>query len=98
MDVAVTGMNLPDRSTEVPCAYVVRTGCSKISSEEVYNFAQQRLASYKAIDGGVFFVDKIPRTASGKIQRGKLAGMNQKREALAGLLNANLSGNNLPLR
>lgn len=98
MDVAVTGMNLPDRSTEVPCAYVVRTGCSKISSEEVYNFAQQRLASYKAIDGGVFFVEKIPRTASGKIQRGKLAGMNQKREALAGLLNANLCGNNLPLR
>ncbi|RAL07362.1 acetyl-CoA synthetase-like protein [Aspergillus homomorphus CBS 101889] len=90
-DVAVTGIAL-DHTTEAPRAYVVRADGARFGSDEVYSFAQQRLASYKAIDGGVFFVEKIPRTVSGKIQRGKLASMNQKREALAGLLSKVMAG------
>ncbi|PYI03692.1 acetyl-CoA synthetase-like protein [Aspergillus sclerotiicarbonarius CBS 121057] len=84
-DVAVMGVRLPDGS-EAPRAYVVRAAGAKIPSEQVYSFVRQRLAGYKALDGGVFFVDRIPRTVSGKIQRGKLASMNERRDALAGLL------------
>ncbi|RDH39665.1 hypothetical protein BDQ94DRAFT_165353 [Aspergillus welwitschiae] len=87
-DVAVIGTCLSDGSSEAPRAYVVRARApgARISSDEVYDFARQRLAAYKALDGGVFFVDRIPRTVSGKIQRGKLASMNERRDALAGLL------------
>ncbi|OJZ87436.1 hypothetical protein ASPFODRAFT_132766 [Aspergillus luchuensis CBS 106.47] len=87
-DVAVIGTCLADGSSEAPRAYVVRARApgARVSSDEVYDFAHQRLAAYKALDGGVFFVERIPRTVSGKIQRGKLASMNERRDALAGLL------------
>lgn len=87
-DVAVIGTCLSDGSSEAPRAYVVRARApgARVSSDEVYDFARQRLAAYKALDGGVFFVERIPRTVSGKIQRGKLASMNERRDALAGLL------------
>jgi hypothetical protein len=65
-----------DGITEVPRAYVVRrTGPeapTALTAEMVYHFARTRLASYKALDGGIVFVDHIPRTASGKVQRFKL--------------------------
>ncbi|KAK7911698.1 acetyl-CoA synthetase-like protein [Apiospora marii] len=41
---------------------------------EVYGLVADRLASYKRLEGGVVFVDAIPRTASGKTQRFKLVG------------------------
>lgn len=88
-DVAVTGVNLKDGSTEVPRAFVVRSrdpSVSRLTAEEVYNFARQHLASYKSLDGGVVFVEEIPRTASGKIQRFKLSQMNDYREMVASLL------------
>jgi acyl-coenzyme A synthetase/AMP-(fatty) acid ligase len=87
-DAAVTGIKLPGGSDEAPRAYVVRSAetSGKLTSNDVYEFAQQRLASYKALDGGICFVESIPRTVSGKVQRGKLAGMNDRRDALAGLL------------
>ncbi|PWY66913.1 ketoacyl-synt-domain-containing protein [Aspergillus eucalypticola CBS 122712] len=87
-DVAVIGTCLSDGSSEAPRAYVVRARApgARVSSDEVYDFARQRLAAYKALDGGVFFVERIPRTVSGKNQRGKLASMNERRDTLAGLL------------
>lgn len=82
-------MNLKDGSTEVPRAFVVRSrdpSVNRLTAEEVYNFARQHLASYKSLDGGVVFVEEIPRTASGKIQRFKLSQMNDYREMVASLL------------
>lgn len=55
------------------------TASSKLTAEQVYTFARNQLASYKALDGGVIFVEEIPRTASGKIQRFKLSQMNSYR-------------------
>lgn len=79
---------LSDGSTEAPRAYVVLTGDSttRPSKEEVYSFVQARLASYKSLDGGIFFVEQIPRNANGKIQRGKLSSMDSRRDKMAGLL------------
>lgn len=88
-DVAVTGVNSRDGSTEVPRAFVVRTKgltASRLTAEEVYQYARRQLASYKALDGGVIFVEEIPRTASGKIQRFKLSQMNTYREIVTSLL------------
>jgi acyl-coenzyme A synthetase/AMP-(fatty) acid ligase len=57
-----------------------------LTADEVYQFAKSQLAGYKALDGGVVFVTEIPRTASGKIQRAKLAQMNARREKIAQVL------------
>lgn len=89
IDAAVTGVAVKDGSGEVPRAFVVRSrdpAVGRLSAEEVYKFARARLASYKALDGGVVFVEEIPRTASGKIQRFKLAKMNTYRQMVASLL------------
>lgn len=89
IDAAVTGVNLKDGTGEVPRAFVVRSrdsSLNRVSAEAVYKFARQRLASYKSLDGGVVFVEEIPRTASGKIQRFKLTQMNSYREMVASLL------------
>ncbi|KAK3392826.1 hypothetical protein B0H63DRAFT_424631 [Podospora didyma] len=83
-DCSVVGTTTDDGLTEVPRAYVVREkrpqSAVLTSAEDVFNFARQRLASYKRLDGGVVFVDGIPRTASGKTQRFKLFQMQAEAE------------------
>lgn len=79
-DAAVVGIMHQTRATEVPRAFVVRrsaldVGRGEVSADDIYEFARQRLASYKALEGGIIFVKSIPRTASGKIQRFKLEQM-----------------------
>ncbi|KAH8682545.1 hypothetical protein BX600DRAFT_492564 [Xylariales sp. PMI_506] len=70
-DCAVVGVMKDD--VEVPRAYVVpRAGAETLAGSTVYAFAASSLVSYKKLDGGVFFVEQIPRLASGKIQRFKL--------------------------
>ncbi|OGM48318.1 putative AMP-binding enzyme [Aspergillus bombycis] len=69
IDAAVIGLSgvLPD--SELPRAYVTRrpgTG-DKLTEEEVQEYLGQRLAKYKALTGGVKFLDAIPKNASGKI-------------------------------
>ena len=59
-------------------AFVVRNSepeAQNLQSEDVYSFARERLASFKALDGGVVFVDAIPRSPTGKVQRFKLKDM-----------------------
>lgn len=88
MDAAVIGVN-KDGVGEVPRAFIVRSrdpSVRRLSGEQIYNYSRQQLARYKALDGGVVFVEEIPRTASGKIQRFKLAQMNSYREMVASLL------------
>ncbi|KAL4863556.1 hypothetical protein BDV12DRAFT_206396 [Aspergillus spectabilis] len=88
-DAAVTGVTSKDGSTEVPRAFVVRSKTlsgTRLTSKEVYLFCRRQLASYKALDGGIIFIEEIPRTASGKIQRFKLTQMNTYRESVNLLL------------
>ncbi|KAF2101590.1 amp dependent CoA ligase [Rhizodiscina lignyota] len=71
-DAAVIGIVPPGvegQGSELPRAYVVRkkgTG-DKLTEEEVKAHIAQRLAKYKWLEGGVSFIDAVPRTASGKI-------------------------------
>lgn len=75
-DVAVIGVSENDGAGELPRAYIVpvdpgRTGYT-ISESECRLYANGRLAGYKSIDGGIRFVDELPRTSSGKIIRRSL--------------------------
>lgn len=64
-DAAVVGM--PDEACgEVPRAFVVRR--SEVTAEEVLDFVAARVAPYKKLRG-VEFVERIPKSPSGKILR-----------------------------
>ncbi|KAK5019859.1 hypothetical protein LTR16_000234 [Cryomyces antarcticus] len=70
VDAAVIGVQAHEEASELPRAYVVRRpGCdaTKLTEEEVKEFVGQRLAKFKRPEGGVVFVDVIPKNASGKI-------------------------------
>ncbi|KAI9706808.1 MAG: hypothetical protein M1820_004779 [Bogoriella megaspora] len=69
-DAGVIGVRLEDQGSEFPRAYVVRkpNDAGKVLSEaEVQHYIASQLSSYKRLDGGVVFVDAIPKNASGKI-------------------------------
>jgi acyl-coenzyme A synthetase/AMP-(fatty) acid ligase len=71
-DAAVIGIQHSKEESELPRAYVVRRAGSKISENEVHSFTRERLAKYKNLDGGVKFVEAIPKNASGKILKNQL--------------------------
>jgi len=72
-DVAV--IQIPDEeSGELPLAYIVlKDGCDKEDQEKmkkkIYEWVKERVVPYKRLDGGITFVDSIPKSASGKILR-----------------------------
>lgn len=66
-DAAVLGRKDAEAG-EVPVAFVVRTGEADLSHDDVKSFIGGRLSSYK-IPAEVFFVEEIPKSASGKILR-----------------------------
>lgn len=82
---AVIGAPIPDGTGEVPRAYVVRKSTMAASygvdaehpvqEDEVKAYLARRLAKYKALDGGVQFIDEIPKNASGKPMKFKLREM-----------------------
>ena len=74
-DAAVFGVRREDGLTQVPKALIVRKSepeAQFLHSHDVYNFARDRLAKFKALEGGIVFVNSIPRSPTGKIQRFKL--------------------------
>ncbi len=71
-EVAIVG--LPhERWGEAPHAFVVVRGAAAVTAEELVEFARSRLAHFKA-PHGVTFVDELPKTATGKIQKYVLRG------------------------
>lgn len=68
LDAAVTGIKTRE-DVEMPKAYVVRRQGSTITGDQIKDYMGQRLARYKQLDGGVQFVDSIPRTPSGKVMK-----------------------------
>jgi 4-coumarate--CoA ligase len=74
-DAAVIGV--PGENTEVPRAYVVADR-SKISEEDIKNLVKTKLADFKQLRGGVFYLNSIPRNTVGKILRKDLRELAQK--------------------
>ncbi len=64
---------VPDEmSGELPRAYVsLKDGVSEddVTEDDVKAFVKEHVASYKRLEGGVRFIDKVPKSASGKILR-----------------------------
>ncbi|KAI5270316.1 acetyl-CoA synthetase-like protein [Aureobasidium subglaciale] len=75
-DAAVVGVHIRGRQSEgeYPRAYVVPIDNNPAGTDErkLIEFVANKLASFKALRGGVVFVDRIPRNSSGKILRQSL--------------------------
>lgn len=65
-DAAVTGVR--HNGSEAPKALVVRKN-DLLSEEMVRRYIANLLVGYKHLDGGVSFVESIPKSPSGKILR-----------------------------
>ncbi|KAK5444364.1 hypothetical protein LTS15_010479 [Exophiala xenobiotica] len=79
-DAGVIGVQV-SAEEELPRAYVVRregTAASTLTQEDVQAYVSQRLVHYKALTGGVRFLDVLPKLASGKILRRVLREMAEK--------------------
>jgi fatty-acyl-CoA synthase len=71
-EVAVVGLP-SEKWGETPHAFVVLLPGAALSADELVAFVRERIAHYK-IPRGVSFVDELPKTATGKIQKFVLRG------------------------
>lgn len=65
-DAAVIGKKF-DNDVELPKAFIVRRQGSTLSEKDIHNHMKERLARYKQLEGGITFVEDIPKLPSGKI-------------------------------
>ena len=74
-DAAVIGIYSEEDETEYPVAYVVTQQNVQHTDEfskEIKNFVDVKVAPHKKLRGGVIYIDKIPKAATGKILRREL--------------------------
>lgn len=74
-DCAVIGIQCSIEESELPLAYVVVQPGAIVPEADIRKFTEDRLARYKQLDGGIRFLDSIPRNANGKIQKNVLKKM-----------------------
>jgi acyl-coenzyme A synthetase/AMP-(fatty) acid ligase len=70
VDVAVIGIKIDNAGGELPRAYVVRRPGpegEKLTEKDMYEVISKTLAKYKWLEGGIEFIDAIPKNPSGKI-------------------------------
>lgn len=92
VDAGVIGVTLPGANGESPRAYIVRRPGeegSKLQEKEVQDYLTTRLARYKALTGGVKFIDALPKNASGKILK-RLLREDSKKDIEAGAVMAKI--------
>ncbi|XP_011494753.1 PREDICTED: 4-coumarate--CoA ligase 1-like [Ceratosolen solmsi marchali] len=61
-----------ERYGEVPKAFVVLKKSGTTKAEELHDFMKAKVSDFKAIRGGIEFIDNLPKNPSGKIMRSKL--------------------------
>lgn len=67
-DAAVVGV-AHEKNGEAPRAFVIKRPESQVTAEDVQDFVSKKVADYKKLEGGVQFIDEIPKNATGKILR-----------------------------
>ncbi|XP_053671259.1 uncharacterized protein LOC128721490 [Anopheles nili] len=81
-DCAVIGLP-DDEAGELPAAFVVtQPNVPVVGETELAQFVAARLSPQKRLRGGVYFVDEIPKTGSGKILRRELRATLQRKAKL----------------
>lgn len=81
---AVVGRYDKPTATELPCA-VVELSCKDVADKqmlarEIDKFVRAKVSHHKYLRGGIYFVDKVPVSASGKILRKQVRAMLQDLE------------------
>ena len=71
LDVAVIGIP-DDAAGELPRAYIVQKPGSNASKKDIMEFMDSKVAVHKRLNGGVVFIDSIPKTTTGKLLRREL--------------------------
>jgi hypothetical protein len=70
VDAAVIGVTTPISTIgESPRAYIIKVFDSKLNEMDVRTHMSKYLSAYKQLNGGIVFLDAIPRTSTGKIDR-----------------------------
>jgi 4-coumarate--CoA ligase len=77
VDAAVIGIPVSEE-VELPRAYIVRREGTTLEAEQVQAHMRERLARYKQLEGGVYFLKQIPKLPSGKILKRVLREMAKK--------------------
>ncbi|PKC72363.1 acetyl-CoA synthetase-like protein [Rhizophagus irregularis] len=71
-DAAVIGVYAEQEATECPAAYIsLKQNVleSDQLKQEIKRYVEKRVSPYKRLSGGILFIDKIPKSSSGKILR-----------------------------
>lgn len=68
LEAAVIGKPHPTAG-EVPLAFVVKKPGAEVTEKEIQDYVAGKVAAYKKLEGGVQFIDSIPKTQTGKIWR-----------------------------
>jgi long-chain acyl-CoA synthetase len=70
--ICAVGKEPDELKGELAKAFVVLKPGARATEDEILSFCRQHLANYK-VPRGVYFVDDVPKTSTGKIMRRKLA-------------------------
>lgn len=69
-EVVVVGVPHPSfEDFHLPAAVVIRQEGSSVTEKDIKEVIEKNLADSKRLRGGVYFVDSLPVTASGKIKK-----------------------------
>lgn len=72
--VAACVVGIPDVvQYNILAAVVIKSCDSILTADDIRNFVSQKTPHYKHLEGGVYFVDYLPRTATGKVLRREVA-------------------------
>jgi len=58
-----------DFATDLPAAVIVRSGSYNITEQEVLDMVSENFNDSRKLRGGVYFVESLPTTSSGKVKR-----------------------------
>lgn len=70
--VSVVGVKNESKSNELIAAVVVKCNQSDLTEADIVDYVKKQMPYYKQIHGGVYLIDNLPLTPSGKVVRRKV--------------------------
>lgn len=69
LDICVVGIEEFDKGTDYPAALIVKPSTCVLTEDDILMISKEHLSDYKYLRGGCYFVESLPMTPSGKVQR-----------------------------